>query len=89
MLSSGGTADWSSENLPKDKYEEVITFFREDAKGIQFSYNDAVVVSLNIKNYNVHRILVDDESSVDVLFHNAFSKMDIPSGQLGRLDSPL
>ena len=48
-----------------------------------------MVVSLNIDNYDVRRILVDNESLVDILFYNAFSKLDIFSDQLNRLDSPL
>ena len=48
-----------------------------------------MIVSLNIDNYDVHRILVDHENLVNVLFYNAFSKKDIPPEQLRRLDSPL
>ena len=39
-----------------------------------------VVVSLNIADYDIRRILVDSGSSVDILFYDAFSKMSIPDG---------
>ena len=48
-----------------------------------------MVVSLNIANYDVCRVLIDNESSVDVLFDDAFSQMDISLDRLGQLDSPL
>ena len=48
-----------------------------------------VVVSLNIADYDVHCILVDSESSVDILFYDVFSKISIPDGRLGLIGSPL
>ena len=58
----------------RQKIEESITFTEEDAQGVQFSHNDVVVVSLNIANYDVRRILVDNGSSADILFYDAFSR---------------
>ena len=46
-------------------------------------HNDAIIVSLNIANFDVCHILVDNESSVDVLFYNTFSKKGVFSKQLG------
>ena len=48
-----------------------------------------VVVSLNIANYDVRRILVDNGSSADILFYDAFSRMSILDGHLGPISSPL
>lgn len=36
-----------------------------------------MVESLNIKNYNVHYILIDNRSLVNVLYYDAFIKMQI------------
>ena len=52
----------------RQRIEESITFTEEDARGVQFLHNDAVVVSLIIANYDVRRILVDNGSSADILF---------------------
>ena len=73
----------------RQRTEESITFIEEDAQEIQFPHNDAVVVSLNIADYDVRRILVDSESSIDILFYDVFSKMSIPDGRLGPISSPL
>ena len=48
-----------------------------------------VVISLNIANYDVGHILVDNESSTDVLFYDIFFKISIPDSQMGPLNSPL
>ena len=73
----------------RQKTEEPITFTEEDAQGVQFPHNDAVVVSLNIANYDVHRILVDNESSADILFYDAFSRRSALGGRLRSICSPL
>lgn len=58
-------------------------------QGIKSLHNDAVVVTLNIVNYNVYCILVDNGSSTDVLFYDAFWKIGFTLKWLGKLDSPL
>ena len=60
--------------------EESITFTEEDAREIQFPHNDAVVVSLNIADYDVCHILVDSGSLANILFYDAFLKISIPDG---------
>ena len=54
-----------------------------------YPHNDAVVVTLNIENYLVRRVLIDNDSSMDVLFYDTFSKMKIPFECLGWVDAPL
>ena len=48
-----------------------------------------VVVSLNIADYDVHRILVDSGSSTNILFYDAFSKISIPDDRLGPISFAL
>lgn len=43
-------------------------FTEADLKGVQFPYEDPLVVSLEIARYEVKRILVDGGSSADILF---------------------
>ena len=63
----------------RPKTEESHAFTEEDAQGIQFPHNNAMVIIINIANYDVRCILIDNESSTDILFYDAFSQMDIPS----------
>ena len=73
----------------RQKVEEPIAFTEEDAQGVQFPHNDVIVVSMNIANYDVRRILVDNGSSADILFYDAFSRMSILDGPLRPISSPL
>ena len=52
-------------------------------------HNDVVVIFLNITNYDIHRIFIDNKSSANILFYDVFFKIDISSYRLDRLDSPL
>lgn len=66
-----------------------IVFFKEDDDGIQFLHDDVVVITLNIKNFDVHLILIDNGSSTKVMYFIIFLKMGMSSEQLVRTNSPL
>lgn len=48
-----------------------------------------MVVILNIANYDIHHILVNNESLMNVLFYNAILKMNISFKWLEKLDVPI
>lgn len=73
----------------RQKTKKAITFSKEDAQGIHFPHNDAVLVTLNTMNYDVCHVLLDNGSLVDTLYYDAFFKMVISSERLERLDSPI
>ncbi|GFZ01039.1 hypothetical protein Acr_14g0006740 [Actinidia rufa] len=54
-----------------------ITFNNDDLRGLHFPYDDALVVSAVIANFNLQRILIDNGSSADILFILAFERMKI------------
>ena len=58
----------------QDDAEEkpIIGFSEDDARRLHHSHDDALVVSLRVGDYNVHRMLVDNGSSVDILYYPAF-----------------
>ncbi|XP_024029735.1 uncharacterized protein LOC112094037 [Morus notabilis] len=59
-----------------------VSFTEEDANGVHFPHNDALVVEAVIGNHTVCRILVDNGSSVDILYSDCLEKMGIPKEQL-------
>lgn len=61
----------------RQRVEKAITFTWVDSEGVQYPHNDTMVVTFNITDYNVYRMLVDNEKSVDVLFYDAFLKINI------------
>ena len=50
----------------------IITFSEEDARRLHHSHNNALIVSIQVGDYNTHRDLVDNGSSADILYYLAF-----------------
>ena len=59
-----------------------ITFKESDAHLIYHPHCDALVVKAMMANNNVYRILVDNRSSIDILYHQAFKKMGLKDSDL-------
>ena len=50
----------------------VIGFTDEDVWHLHHPHDDALVVSIRVRDYNTHRVLVGNGSSVDILYYLAF-----------------
>ena len=50
----------------------IIGFSEEDARCLHHSHDDALVVSIRVGDYNIHRVLDDNGSSIDILYYPAF-----------------
>ena len=61
----------------------------EEAKRIHHPHNDAIVITLLIADYTTRRVLVDNGSSVDILYYPAFQQMRLGRDQLRPMNSPL
>ncbi|KAJ1380867.1 hypothetical protein SESBI_45675 [Sesbania bispinosa] len=57
----------------------MISFPQRDFEGIQAHQDDPMVIEVNIAKYKVQRVLVDQGSSADILYWEAFKKLQIPS----------
>ncbi|RDX86489.1 hypothetical protein CR513_32165, partial [Mucuna pruriens] len=57
---------------PEDPF---ISFSKVDYKGVQPHQDDSMVISVVAADYKVERVLVDQGSSVDVLFWTTFQKL--------------
>ena len=55
----------------------VIEFSEEDARRLHHRHDDALVVSIQVGDYNMHWVLVDNGSSTDILYYPAFQQMRI------------
>ena len=60
----------------------VIGFSEEDARRLHHPHDDALVVSLWVGDYNMHRVLIDNGSSADILYYTAFQQMRIDRERL-------
>ncbi|KAK2999057.1 hypothetical protein RJ639_024268 [Escallonia herrerae] len=67
----------------------TISFSDDDVGDTRTPHDDPLVVTLRVGNFDVKRILVDNGSSAEVLFYEAFQRMNIPSDRLRKIDMPL
>jgi ribonuclease HI len=79
----------SYQSNPPVYSKTVISFGPEDAEGILFPHQDPLVVSVEIAQCEVQRVLIDGGSSADVLFYDAFKKMQIREDRLTNAGVPL
>ena len=73
----------------EDRHKDAIIFTEQDAEGVLASHNDTVVITVNIVDYNVHCVFIDNESLIDVLYYSIFSQMRFTPDQLSRFDTPI
>ena len=57
--------------------------------GVKQPHNDPLVIMLNIEGFNTKRILVDNGSSVDIIYLLAFQQLRLDPKRLRPFDSPL
>ncbi|KAF5445094.1 hypothetical protein F2P56_034172 [Juglans regia] len=69
--------------------QEVISFGEADWEGVLYLHDDVLVITLVLTNYTTRRILIDNGSSADILFWEAFIKMGIDVGKLRPSSTPL
>ncbi|XP_030958344.1 uncharacterized protein LOC115980207 [Quercus lobata] len=62
---------------------------KEDARRLYHPHDDALVVNLRVEDYNMHRVLVDNGSSADILYYPAFQQMRIDRERLVPTNAPL
>ena len=70
--------------VPKITQREgpIIGFSEEDARHLHHPHDDALVVNVRVGDYNMHRVLVDNGSSADILYYPAFQQMRIDKERL-------
>ena len=59
-----------------------IIFSEDNARGVHHPHCDALVVILPVANKRLHRILIDNGSSADILFLSTFARMGLERSQL-------
>ena len=64
-------------------------FFEEDARGVKQPHDDPLVIMLTIEGFNTRRILVDNGSSVDIIYFFAFQQLKLDPRRLRPFESPL
>ena len=58
--------------LKQRQTDQDVSFNEADARGVRQPHNDPWVIMLNIEGFNTKRILMDNGSSVDIIYLPAF-----------------
>ena len=66
-----------------------ISFDEEETRHLERSHDDALVITLDVANFEVSRILVDTGSSVDLIFLGTLERMRISRANIVGPPSPL
>ncbi|XP_056688282.1 uncharacterized protein [Spinacia oleracea] len=57
-----------------------IAFTADDCLGTQYKHDDPLVIEMDLNNHNVHRVLVDGGSAVNIIFRNCFEQLILEEG---------
>ena len=68
-------------NITQRELEDIV-FIEADAKWVHHPYNDALVIMIKITNSNVHRMLVDNGSAVNIFYWDACKRMGLKESDL-------
>ena len=71
------------------RLDTSITFSDSNLEGCQHPHDDPLVVRAIVANKTVHRVLVDNRSSADIIFASAFDKMAIGREKLEPVNTHL
>ena len=71
------------------RLDNTITFSDSDLEGCQHPHDDPLVVRAIVANTTVHRVLIDNGSSADIIFVLAFDKMGIGREKLEPVNTHL
>ena len=71
------------------RLDTAITFSNSDLEGCQHPRDDPLVKRLVVANKTIHRVLVDNVSSVDIIFASTFDKMGIGRERLEPVNTHL
>ena len=67
----------------------TITFSDSDMEGYQHPHDDPLVIRAIVANKTVHRVLIDNGSSSNIIFVSAFDKMGIGRKKLEPINTHL
>ena len=55
--------------------QPALSFSNEDKVGTYQPHNDALVVTIQIRGYDVRRVLIDQGSSAEIMYPNLYKRL--------------
>ena len=66
-----------------------IIFIDDDFHGLDHQQDDPMVITIEIENYAVKKVLIDQGSSVDILYWATYQKLQFPDTVMVPYDEPI
>jgi len=67
----------------------LITFTDDDFHGVDHQQDDPMVVTFKLENYVVKKVLIDQGSSVDILYWTTYQKLQLPTNAMIPYHEPI
>ncbi|XP_028104906.1 uncharacterized protein LOC114303929 [Camellia sinensis] len=67
----------------------MVSFIEADLDVVQHPHNDALVITLKIKECQVRHILANQGSSCDIMYVRCYKELDLHPNDLKQFDSPM
>ena len=68
---------------------EDIVFKEANTRWVHHPHVDALVITARVANNNIHHLMVDDGSTMDILYLSAYKRMGLTEDDLDPNSSPL
>ena len=68
---------------------EDIVFIEADSRWLHYPHNDALFITTQIANSNIHIMLVDNGNAVDIIYLDGHKRMGLNEGDLSPTTTPL
>ena len=84
------SSDKGSSELKRAKIliQPTLGFSDEDKAGTIQPYDDALVVTLRIRGYDMRRVLVDQGNAVEIMYPDLYKGLNLKSKDLTAYESP-
>ena len=66
-----------------------MSFFKEDKVGTIQLHDDVLTVNLRIRGYDVRRVMMDQDSRVEIMYPDLYNGLGLKPKDLTAYDSPL
>ena len=60
--------------MPKNDDTDIV-FSERNGRGIRQPHDDPLVIMLKVEEFNIHWVLIDNGSSMDIIYLPAFQQM--------------
>ena len=67
----------------------LIFFSERDGRNIRQSHDDPLVIMLRVEEFNIHRVLIDNESLTDIIYLPTLQQMKLDKKRIKPFTSPL